>query len=93
MTVETIKEMRHAIGLDYKAPKRGKYEAYRNYAMYGAPHETWEALVADGLAICRVETKSTWLPQASYWYSLTRAGLDLMEAMIGVKITESRDPE
>ena len=90
MDTETIKVMRHAIGLDYSDPKRGKYTAYRNYCMHTAPHSIWESLVKDGYAECRHEKKPGWMPEESYWYYLTRAGLDLMEAMIGAKIEEVR---
>ena len=86
MNQSTISEMRHAIGLDYKSPKRGKYTAYRNYAMYTAPHSDWEELIKNGHAECRYVEKSGWLPEKSYWYSLSRAGLDMMETMIGAKI-------
>lgn len=86
MDTETIEEMRHAIGLDYSKPKRGKYKAYRNYCMYTAPHSIWEKLVQKGYAEYRHEKKPGWIPNESYWYYLTRTGLDLMETMIGAKI-------
>ncbi|MGJ4851890.1 hypothetical protein ACH6CV_16760 [Bacillota bacterium Meth-B3] len=90
LDVATIKEMRHAIGLDYQNPKRGKYEAYRNYAQYNSPHPIWEPLVEAGLAKCHKYDIEEHTPYTAYRYSLTREGLDLMEAMIGAKITVRR---
>jgi len=86
MDEATIHQMRHAIGLDHAKPKRGKYKAYRNYCMYTAPHDIWECLVKDGYAECVYEKKPSWSPEESYWYSLTQAGLDLMESLIHAKI-------
>ena len=86
MTVAAIKEMRHALGLDYKSPKGGKYVAYRNYAMYNAPEPVWEGLVAEGLAQCNIVEDNKVLMSPFYSYSLTRAGLDLVGAMIGARI-------
>lgn len=63
-----IKEMKHMVGLDYKSPRRGKYEAYRNEAGYYAKNPPKQALdlVEWGLASVTGE---------SYlWFKLTRAG-------------------
>jgi hypothetical protein len=87
MTLEQIKEMRHAIGLDYQNPKRGKYEAYRNYAQYNKPHSVWEPLVAEGLASVYIDDNSSDKTRPAHWYSLTQKGLDFMSAAIGAKIT------
>ena len=78
MNLSAIKQMRHAIGLDYKNPKRGKYEAYRNFCFYAVPHEDWELLVAQGLAVCDKQPSAKY--GTTYTYSLSREGLDLIVA-------------
>jgi hypothetical protein len=87
VTERHIREMQHAIGLDYKRPKRGKYEAYRNYCMCGSPNEIWEHLVSIGYADCKFVENDGLIPPKSYWYSLTQDGLDFMGAITGCKIT------
>jgi len=85
LTANHIKEMRHMVGLDYQSPKRGKYEAFRNYAMYYPDNNPRLArdLVEWGLADVRMGTL-----ELTYW--LNQAGLDLLGEMIGAKITVRR---
>ena len=90
VTERHIREMQHCIGLDYKKPKRGKYEAWRNYCVYSVPHNTWEHLVKIGYARCDIQERSDYIPRKSYYYSLTREGLDFMGAVTGCTITEGR---
>ena len=82
-----IREMQHCIGLDYKKPKRGKYEAYRNYFYCSAPNRIWEYLVEIGYANCNVEKKEHYVPDTSYTYYLTQDGLDFMGVITGCTIT------
>jgi hypothetical protein len=82
-----IRLMRHCIGLDYKSPKRGKYEAYRNYYACGAQNSEWEYLVSIGYAKLYVEEKEGWIPPKQYIYSLTQDGMDFMGVVTGSKIT------
>jgi hypothetical protein len=58
--------------------------------MYNRPSRIWESLIKDGFAACRYEQKSESTSDEAYWYYLTRAGLDLIETMIGAKIEEVR---
>lgn len=87
VTERHVREMQHCIGLDYKKPKRGKYEAYRNYFMDGKPNEAWEHLVSIGYAKCSISEEKGMIPPKSYWYSLTQDGLDFMGVITGCKIT------
>lgn len=90
VTEAHIREMKHCIGLDYKRPKRGKYEAYRNYYALTAPNHIWEHLVSIGYATCDVQYQKGMIPPKQYYYSLTQAGLDFMGAVTGCTITEGR---
>lgn len=82
-----IREMQHCIGLDYKRPKRGKYEAYRNYCCYYTKDNTWEYLVKIGYAKCKIEEKKDFVPNKTYTYYLTEDGLNFMGMITGCKIT------
>lgn len=82
-----IREMQHCIGLDYEKPKRGKYEAYRNYCYCSVPDTTWDYLVKIGYAKCYVEEKKDSVPNKSYTYYLTQDGLDFIGIITGCTIT------
>lgn len=81
-----IKKMKHCIGLDYKNPKRGKYKAWRNYCMYYTPNSNFEHLVHLGYANVEIVENEHYIPKISYYYILTREGLDFLENIIGAKI-------
>ena len=86
LTAKHIKEMKHMVGLDYKGPKRGKYEAYRNNAWYCS--DNTPQVMLDLCAWGLVDYRATLEGKTSgrgFW--LTRAGLDLLGEMIGAKIT------
>jgi hypothetical protein len=71
--------MKHAIGLDYNSPKRGKYEPHRNHYSAGqADQAAWQQVEADGYAMRTSETM----------YHLTPKALDEMEELIGAKICD-----
>jgi hypothetical protein len=52
ITLETYDNMIHAIGLDNAKPKRGKYEAYRNYYVTNNREEetsVFDIVIREGL--------------------------------------------
>lgn len=83
-----IRLMQHCIGLDYKKPRRGKYEAYRNYYALNALSSEWEHLVHIGYAELHISENAGYVPPKQYIYSLTQDGLDFMGVVTGCKITE-----
>ena len=45
LTSDELYKMKHCIGLDWKDPKNGVYEAYRNGVMYyDEPDTLWDSL-------------------------------------------------
>ena len=87
---EHIKEMEHCIGLDYKKPHKGKYEAYRNYCAYNTYNWICDHLVNCGYMKLNIEHELTMIPYIQYIYSLTREGMDFLGGIIGAEITERK---
>lgn len=88
VTEEHIREMRHCIGLDYNKPRRGKYEAYRNYCFYNTHNWTCDYLVNIGFMHLDIQHTPDMIPHDQYIYSLTREGMDFLGGIIGAKIEE-----
>jgi len=89
VSVKQIKIMRHMIGLNGQGkPRRGKYEAYRNFYAAG-PDDVppLEDLVDKGFV-------NRWSPgkfPSEYpIYSLNGMGLEFLGDICGLKITERR---
>ena len=76
-----LDRMKHAIGLDNKAPGNGVYEAYRNCSYYDKPQVEWEELRLRGLAKCISSEDKT-----EFVYSLTREGLQEVANATGLLI-------
>lgn len=77
LVLEMIDNMKHTIGLDYKSPRRGRYEAYRN--SFAGKDKGLDLAVQWGLAEMRMyDTHEV--------YRLTEAGLSFMEKIIGAEI-------
>lgn len=76
--------MRHAIGLyDYEPlPKPRIYKCFRNRFMTDKPDADWQALVDCGFATERTEGEK------EYWYFVTRAGMNYLEYLLGVRIID-----
>lgn len=53
LTASQIRKMQHALGMDNKKPKRGKYEAYRNYYNTSSEDSELEDLIKVGYATKR----------------------------------------
>lgn len=72
--------MRHAIGLyDYQPlPKPRIHKCFRNRYMTEEPDADWSVLVKEGFA--------TELQESGWWYSVTRAGMNYLEYLLGVRI-------
>jgi len=94
-TVEVVKKavklndrqvhiMRHAIGLyDHEPlPKPRIYKCFRNRFMTDKPDADWQALVDCGFATGRTEGEK------EYWHSVTRAGMNYLEYLLGVRIID-----
>ncbi len=75
------REMKHAIGLSKDKVKRNKYAYYRNYFNTSGNCEKWDDLVLKGLATCSPTN-------TGMNYFVTRKGIDLLEIIDRVKITE-----
>lgn len=77
LVLEMIDNMKHTIGLDYKSPRRGRYEAYRN--SFAGKDKGLDLAVQWGLAEMRMyDTHEV--------YRLTEAGLSFMGKIIGTEI-------
>lgn len=87
---EHIREMQHCIGLDYKRPRKGKYEAYRNYCAYNTNNYICDYLVDCGYMKLNVEHEPTMIPHDQYIYNLTREGMDFLGGIIDAKIIERK---
>ena len=72
-----IENMKHAIGLDYRKPKNGQYEAYRNCFVGKDRH--LDFAVKWGLADMK-------LVELHEVYNLTDAGFNFIGKIIGAKI-------
>lgn len=86
LTASQIKKMQHALGMDSKKPKRGKYEAYRNYYNSSIDNPELEELVQIGYMIKR--SGSAHLP--GVWYHVSDNGIKYLEDLMNLKITESK---
>lgn len=85
--VEQLDLMKHAIGMDAVKTKRGVYTAYRNRYITYQKCEPWEHLVKCGYAtVYNEQPEGDALLQ--YVYSVTRAGMDFIERVLGIKIRE-----
>lgn len=84
MVKETqLEKMEHAIGFRFDRIKKNKYVAYRNY--FAAPlvdDEDWKWLVGMGYA------EQGEVTQSGIFYHVTRAGMDFIERVTGIKIIE-----
>jgi len=86
LTVEQIDNMKHAIGFDQKKVKRGKHGAYRNYYTTCKPHDGWETLVETGYAIKFPFSRG--VGENPMMYSVSKNGMEALEKILGIKITE-----
>lgn len=78
-----LKKMKHAIGFRLDRIKKNKYVAYRNYfAASLVDDEDWKWLVGMGYA------EQGEVTQSGIFYHVTRAGMDFIERVTGVKIIE-----
>ena len=84
LTENQLQKMTHAIGFSARRVKKGQYEAYRNYYDAGGADKDWEHLVSVGYAIRRHSQITD-----DIYYSVTRKGLDCLERIMGVRISES----
>jgi len=84
---EQVEEMLHAIGYEAKRVKRGKYKAFRNGFMTPAQSHGWDRLVSNGYATREPNRANEMMPNAQI-YHVTRAGMDFLEGVTGVKIIE-----
>lgn len=79
-----IRKMQHSLGMDNKKPKRGKYEAYRNYYNTSIEDQELENLITLGLANKRVGIGA----YPGIWYHITEAGIAYLGKIMNLKITE-----
>lgn len=84
MVKETqLKNMEHAIGFRFDRVKKNQYSAYRNhFAASLVDDENWKMLVGMGYAEQGEVTRS------GIFYHVTRAGMDFIESITGIKIVE-----
>ena len=83
---DELQLMEHCIGYTQRRVKCGKYSAFRNYYTTNRPDESWEKLCKYGYA--HGERFSGGGSPLAMVYSVTRAGMDFMETILGVKIKE-----
>ena len=84
LTENQLQKMTHAIGFSARRVKKGQYEAYRNYYDAGGEDKDWEYLVSVGYAIRRHSQITD-----NIYYCVNRNGLDYLERILGVRISES----
>lgn len=65
---QTIRRMKHALGMDNKDPKDGVYHAYRRSVVFDSEDEDWEKLYKGGYAEKTVKGKEC-------YYTVTREGM------------------
>ena len=65
---QTIRRMKHALGMDNKDPKDGVYHAYRRSVYFDAKDEDWEKLFEGGYAEKRTNGKE-------WYYTVTKQGM------------------
>lgn len=78
-----LEKMEHAIGFRFDRVKKNRYVAYRNH--FAAPlidDEDWKWLIGMGYAELEEVT------QTGRIYHVTRAGMDFIEMVTGIKIIE-----
>lgn len=91
---EQFSDMKHSIGLDERSKLKTRkgikhYEAYRNYYAAGyKPMQRLEELVSIGLM--KSWTKKMGDSEPYYYYCVSAKGLEFLENMFGIKITERR---
>lgn len=91
LTSDELYKMKHCIGLDWKNPKRGVYEAYRNGVMYyDEPDTLWDSLWSKGYAKRSIQPYGIGdmnrPPRDIYYYSVNENGLKEMEKYLDIKI-------
>lgn len=86
LTSDELYKMKHCIGLDYKKPKRGVYEAFRNGVMYYEPNTIWDSLWSKGYAKRSIQPYGKRNSSDIYYYSVNEEGLKEMEKYLGIKI-------
>lgn len=91
LTSDELYKMKHCIGLDWKNPKRGVYEAYRNGVMYyDEPDTLWDSLWSKGYAKRSIRPYGigdmSKPPRDVYYYSVNENGLKEMEKYLDIKI-------
>ena len=79
--------MRHAIGLyDHQPlPKPRIHKCFRNRFMSAEPDADWQSLIDCGFATGRSEG------EREYWYAVTRAGMNYLEYLLGVRIIDDEE--
>ena len=83
LTSDELYKMKHCIGLDWKKPKRGVYEAFRNGVMYyDEPDSLWSKWYAKR----SIQPYGKGAPRDIYYYSVNENGLKEMEKYLGIKI-------
>lgn len=86
ISIDQVELMKHAIGLTRKRIKAYKYNAFRNYYTTPDTHHSWEYLVHIGYAVSN-DFKNG-VGKNPKMYSVTRKGMDLLEQVTFIKITE-----
>lgn len=87
LTSDELYKMKHCIGLDWKKPKRGIYEAFRNGVMYyDEPDTLWDSLWSKGYAKRSIQPYGMGSHRDIYYYSVNENGLKEMEEYLGIKI-------
>lgn len=91
LTSDELYKMKHCIGLDWKNPKRGVYEAYRNGVMYyDEPDTLWDSLWSKEYAKRSIQPYGigdmSKPPRDIYCYSVNENGLKEMEKYLDIKI-------
>lgn len=80
MTQGQQRKMEHAVGLDHKHPRGGRYEPYRNYYAAKNDDADWEQLVANGYAEKEVD-------KGGYvYYGVTEKGFEYLSKVNGFKV-------
>ena len=86
ISIKQLDYMKHAIGLRKDRIKRHKYEYFRNYYSLSVICPVWEDLVSKGFAYSR--GNESHYSEGGKVYSVTRKGMDLLEELTMVKITQ-----
>lgn len=91
---QEIKEMQHAIGLDYKKPykRHGKlfYKPYRNYFCTNPSNKLWQGLVNLGYAqMGEIQKHQDGIDSVCFF--VTRRGLDMLGGYMNCKIYDEEN--